>query len=109
MVEKLLRQRRVDEIVLRNNEEPRSALVEPVDDPRPGLLAGRRKLIAAMMEERMNERSGIIGVGGMGYHPRGLVHHEQGVVFEEDVKRDVFGQKIRRGRCRDSDGNDLAR
>ena len=84
---------------LRDDDEPRCVLVEPVDDSRPRHAAdsGERR---AVVQQSIHERAGEMARRRMHDHSGGLVHDDHVVVFEHDVERNVLrlGNRRHRGR-----------
>ena len=76
----------------------------------PGPLdpANAGKRIAAMMDQRIDQRAGPVAGAGMHDEPHRLVDHDQLVVLIEDVERDIFALRLRRLWLRQRDRHRLA-
>ena len=91
MLGELTREGGVGGIVLRRHQQSRRILVDPVDDPRPGDPADSRQRIAAMGQQRVDQRPVRIARRRMHHEARRLVHDDQVFVLEDDGERDRLG------------------
>ena len=48
-----------------------------------------------MTDQRLDERAGGVPRGGMDHQPGGLVEHDEMIVLEHDVERDVLAHQRR--------------
>ena len=82
-----LLERAVDGVRLRDDEQPRSVLVQPVDDARPELVlaAGRAA------RQRLRERAGVVARRRVDDNAGRLVDDEQVVVLVDDLELDLVG------------------
>ena len=62
-----------------------------------------------MIEQRVDERAGIILVRRMRDHARRFIHHKEILVFVDDIERNVFRKDFRRFRFGKFYLDDLAR
>ena len=90
----LLGERAVRVVVLRHHDHARRAAVEPVHDPRPQHAADRRE-VAAVVQQRVHERSARVARRGMHDHVGRLVDHHDRRVLVEDAQRDRLGLRAR--------------
>ena len=96
MVGELRGQRAVGAIVLRHHHETGRVLVEPVHDPGPPLAADPRKAVAAMRNQRIDQRSGPVAGRGMNDEIAGFVDDDDVLVLVNDVERDGLGRRLGR-------------
>ena len=75
---------------LGDDDQPGGVLVEPVDDARPLHAADARQRLAAMADQRIDQRA--VGMAGrrMDDEPRRLVDDDEMLVLEDDVERNVL-------------------
>lgn len=69
-------------IVFGNRQKPAGILVDPVDDARPLHPADAGKIIAAVIKQRIDQRSVIYARRRVNGHSRRLVDDDQVVVFK---------------------------
>ena len=70
--------------------------------PMPG------QAVAAMMDQRVDQRAGPVAGAGMHDQPGRLVDDDQLVILVEDVERDVLALRLGRLRLGQLDGDCLA-
>ncbi len=99
MVGELRRQRAVRVVVLRHHHEPGRILVEPVHDAGPPLAADPGKAVAAMRNQRIDQRPGPMAGGGMNDEVAGFVDDDDVVVLVDDIERNGFGGRLGRLRA----------
>ncbi len=92
-VAQLRGQHAMGDIVARGDDESRSALVEPVHDPRPHLASGRRPL-PPESEQRVHQGARTVAGRRVDHHPGGLVDDHEVGVRVNDLQRNL----LRRGR-----------
>ena len=80
-----------------------------MDDAGPGDSADPRQPAGAVMEQGVDKGAVEIAGGGMDDHSRRLLDHEQMIVLEEDLERDVLGRVMGRLRRRNGDRIETAR
>ena len=95
VVEELFGQPGMGLFVLGDHEEPRSVLVDAVNQPGAVLLLGRDSLGVEVVHQGVDQRSGIVPHPGVDDHSGGFVDDQQMVVLVGDVERDVFGHEFR--------------
>ena len=80
---------------LGGDDKTAGVLVEAVDDPRPAHPADPQQAVAAMGDERVDERA--VGIAGrrVNHQPRGLVDDDEMCILETDTERD----RLRLRRC----------
>ncbi len=83
-------------VVLGHHHQAGGVLVEPVHDAGAPLAADAGETVAAMRDQRIDQRAGPMSGGGMNHEIAGLVDDDDVAVFMDDVKRDRLG--LRRGR-----------
>ena len=89
-------------IVLGDHQEAARVLVEPVHDARPPHAADARQAVAAMGDERVDERAARMPRRRMHDEPGRLVDHDEVVVLVDDRERDRLRLRLgRRGRRHD--------
>ena len=86
----------VRRVVLGDDQEPGRVLVEPVHDARPPDAADPGKAFAAMRDQRVDQRAGLVPGAGMHDEPGRLVDDDEVVVLEDDVERDRLGLRLSR-------------
>ena len=105
MIGELRGQLAVRLVVLRHHHQAGRVLVEPVHDAGPLDPTDPRKARAAMGDQRIHQRAGAVSGRRVHHQPLRLVDHDQRVILENDVQRDVFrsrrGRLVRRHRERD--------
>ena len=103
----LLREGVVRGVVLRDEDDARRVAVEPVDDAGAQHAADAGE-IGAVREDRVDERAGRVAGRRMHRHAGRLVDDEHVGVLEQDVERDVLGDRGRFFGRRDIDAHALA-
>ena len=96
MIGELLGQRFVRPVVLRRHHQPGGVLVEPMHDARAPDTADPGKAGAAMGDQRVDQRAGLVPGGGMHHEAPGLVDDDDVVILVDDIERDIFGPWARR-------------
>ena len=105
----LLGQALVRDVGLCDDQQPRRILVDPVDDAGPGDAADARQRAAAMVEQRVDQRSVEIAGRRMNDQARRLVDDQQMLVLEDDLQRNVLRFVVRRRRLGDRNAQALRR
>ena len=100
MIGELRRQRPVRAIILGDHQEAARVLVEPVHDARPPDAADARQAVAAMGDERVDERAARMPRRRMHDEPCRLVDHDEVVVLVDDRERDRLRLRLGRRRRR---------
>jgi hypothetical protein len=95
MVGELRGERLVRAVGLGDHHQPGGVLVETVHDARPLHPADARETVAAMGNQRIDQRAAGMPRGRMHDEPRRLVDHDQLVVLEHDLERDVLARGLR--------------
>lgn len=90
MVGELRRQRLVGAVVLGGHHQSGGVLVEPMDNARPPDPADAGQACAAVGDQRVDQRAGLVPGGGMDHEVLRLVDDDDVVVLEHDVERDVL-------------------
>ena len=88
----------VRRVRLGDDEQPGRTLVETVHDARPLDAADARQAVAAVGDERVDERAGGVPGGGMHDEVRRLVDDDEVAILVDDVERDRLGGGLRRAR-----------
>jgi len=88
-------ERRVRAIGLGRDHHAAGVLVQPVHDAGPEHAADPRQ-IAAVVQQRVDQRAAGVTGGGMHDHPGGLVDRDQIGVLEQDRERDRLGGDLER-------------
>ena len=88
---KLHLQRHQRRLVLGHDHDARGVLVEPVHDARPPLAADADERVAAVMQERVDQRARLVRRRRMHDHARRLVDDDEVRVFVDDRERNVLG------------------
>src|ERR1035437_8333801 len=108
LVGELGAERAMGGVGLSNDHEAGGVLVEPVHDAGPLHAADAGQAVAAMGDQRIEQRaSGVAGGGVHDQAPR-FVYHDQRVVFIDDVKRDRLAPRVWALRRRARVGNSVA-
>ena len=71
-------------VVLGHHHQAGGVLVEPVHDARPLDAADAGQAVAAMGDQRIDQRAGGMAGGGMHHQALRLVDHDQRVVLVDD-------------------------
>ena len=77
-------------VVFCDDHDAGCVLVEAVDNARPFDPANAGEGVAAMMDERVDQRAGPIAIAGMHDKSGRLVDDDHVLVFKQDVERDVL-------------------
>jgi len=80
-------------VVFGGNETAARVLVETMNDAGTLFPADPRQT-GAVIEERIDQRVFAMTCAGMNNEPRGLVDHDEIIVFEENRKRDLLWQGL---------------
>ena len=91
MTLELVGQPMVGRVMLGHHQQPGGVLVDPVDDPGPLFAADPRQAVAAMMQQRIDQRAAPRPRGRMHHHARSLVEDDQIGIFIDHVQRDILG------------------
>ncbi len=86
----LCRQRRMGVLRLRHQEQTGRVPIEAMHDTRP-LRGPALGTVAEMVEDAVNHRTMAMPWGRVHDETRGLVDHQEVVVFEDEVQDDGFG------------------
>ncbi len=95
VVGELRRQRLMRRVVLGDDEQARGVLVQPVHDARPLHPANAGQTLAAMGDQRIDERPGLVTGAGMHDEAGRLVDDDEVVVLVDDIERDILAQGLR--------------
>ena len=101
-------QRLVRPVVLRHHHQPGGVLVEPVHDARAADAADPRQAGAAMGDQRIDQRAGLVAGAGMHDEALGLVDDNDVVILVDDIERDGFGPGFGGDRLRHIDCDRIA-
>jgi hypothetical protein len=96
------------EVVLGDHHQPGGVLVQPVHDAGPAHPADAGERAAAMGDQRIDQRTGLVARRGMHHQPLRLVEDDDVVVLEHDVEGDILAFRLRRGRFRHVDCDRIA-
>ena len=77
-------------LAFRRQHDAGGVLVEPVDDPRPHLAADAGQPVAAMRDQRVDERAVGLARAGMDDHAGRLVDDDQVGILVQNLQRDVL-------------------
>ncbi len=77
-------------VVLGDDQQARRVLVEPVHDAWPPHAADARQAVAAMGDERVDQRAGLVPGRRMDDEPGRLVDHQQVGILVDDVEGNVL-------------------
>ena len=93
-VGELRRQCTVRLIGLGHHHQPAGVLVEAVHDAGPLDAADAGQAVAAMRDQRVDQRA--LGVAGGGMHDQAgrLVDHDERVVLVNNIERDIFARSV---------------
>ena len=108
VIGELLGQRFVRAVVLRRHHQSGGVLVEPVHDARPLDAADPRKACAAMGDQRVDQRAGLMARGGMHHQAARLVDDDDVVVLIDDIERDILALGLGGDRLRHVDCDRIA-
>ncbi len=95
MVGKLRRQMPMGVIVLGSDHDAARFLVETMHNARPLDAADAGKARAAMMDQRVDERSRPVAGPRMNDKPGGLRDHDQIVVLVKNLQRNILALRLR--------------
>ena len=95
MVGKLLRQVAVSNIVLGDDHDARRVLVEPVNDAGAAHAANAGEGIAAMVDQRVDERTGPVAGAGMDNETSRLGNDDDIFILVEDIERNILALRGR--------------
>ena len=101
-------QRLMRAVVLRRHHQPGGVLVEPVHDARPPDAADAGKAGAAVGDQRIDQRAGLVARGRMHHQAPGLVDDDDVVVLIDDIERDLFARGLGGDRLRHVDCDRIA-
>ena len=112
VVGELLGQRFVRAVVLGRHHQPGGVLVEPVHDARAPTPPMPERLGAAMGDQRVDQRAGLVAGGGMHHQALRLVDDDDVVVLKDDIERDILalglgGDGLRHVDCDRIAGGDM--
>ena len=96
------------QVVLGRHHQPGGVLVEPVHDAGAADAADAGQACAAMGDQRVDQRAGLVAGGGMHDQALRLVDDDDVVVLVDDIERDSFPFGLRRGRWRHVDCDRIA-
>ena len=102
MISELRTQMTMGEIVLGDDHDAAGFLVEAMYDARPPDAADARQCIAAMVDQRIDKRTGPIAVPGMDHQPGRFVDDDEVSVLVENIECDIFALGSRIFRLRES-------
>ena len=102
------RQALMGRVGLGDDEQARRILVEPVHDARPTHAADARQGVAAMADQRIDERARLVACGRMHDEAGGLVDDDEVLVLEDDVERNILALGLGRGGLGNGDFDGLA-
>lgn len=109
MIGKLRRKALVSCIGLGNNKKPARILVDPVDDARAFDTADARQAVAAMVDQRIDERSRPVTRAWMHNETRRFVDDNEVIVFVNNGQRDVLALWLGIFRFGNSKGKPITR
>ncbi len=108
MVGELGGERAVGAVGLGHHHQPGGVLVEPVHDAGPLDAADAGEAVAAMGDQRIDQRAGGVAGGRVHHEARRLVDDDELVVLVDDVERDRFALRLRRLRRRQRHADGVA-
>ena len=108
VVGELRGQRLVRAVVLGRHHQPGGVLVEPVHDAGPPDAADAGKAGAAMGDQRVDQRAGLVAGGGMHHEALRLVDDDDVVVLVDDIERDILARGLGGDRLRHVDCDRIA-
>ena len=109
LVGELRRERAVGLVGLGHHHQAGGVLVEPVHDAGPLDAADAAEAVAAMGDQRIDQRALRVAGGRMHHQACRLVDHDERVVLVDDIERDVLARGAGgRGR-RQGDGDGCRR
>lgn len=89
---KLLEEGLLGGLRLRHHDAATGIFVEAMDDPRAFYPADPGQFSLAVVEEGIDEGAVWGAGGGMDHESASLVDHQEVIIFEDDLERDVLGQ-----------------
>ena len=101
-------QRLMRAVVLRHHHQARRVLVEPVHDAGAPNPADAGKAGAAMGDQRVYQRAGLVAGGGMHDQALRLVDDDNVLVLKDDIERDILALGLRRDGLGDVDCDRIA-
>ena len=96
----LLCQTLMGKIVFGNDQQAAGVLIDPMDNPRPDHAVDPRKGIAAVRQQRVDQRSTRMSGCRMHHHSLGLIDHQQVRILITDIQWDRLRQNIQPNRFR---------
>ncbi len=108
MIGELRRQRSMSPVGLGHHQEAGRFLVEPVHDAGPPHPADARQARAAMGDQRIDQRAGLVSGGGMHDQAFGLVDDDDVVILVDDIERDILARRLGGDRFRHVDCDRIA-
>ena len=109
MVGELLGERAMGPVGLGHHHQPARVLVEAMHDARPRHAADAREALAAMGDQRVDERAGRMAGAGMDHEPRRLVDDDERVVLVDHIERNGLAARLGRGGGRKVEREAVAR
>ena len=83
-------------VVLGDHHQPGRVLVEPVHDAGPAHPADAGQAGAAMGDQRVDQRAGLVAGRRMHHEALRLVDDDDVVVLVDDIERDILALGLRR-------------
>lgn len=99
----------VRNVRLGNHHDARRILVQTMDDAGSPYAADTGQAVAAVVQQRVDQRPGPVAGRGVDHHAGRLVDHDDGLVFVKDVQRDRLRLWIGIRRLRQYDEEAFAR
>ena len=96
-------------ITFGHNQQAAGVLINAVDNARPQHAVDAREAVAAMRQQRVDQRAVPVARRRMHNHPLRLVHHHKIIVLIHDVERDILRLDIQRLRLRQGEKKMAAR
>ena len=81
---------KVGGVVLGRDDAAACVHVEPVNDPRAHHAADPAQAAGAVVQQRIDQRAALVAVARMGRHSGRLVDHDQVVVLEQHLQRQLL-------------------
>jgi len=98
----------VGAVVLRRHQQSSRILVEPVHDARALDAADPGQARAAMGDQRIHQRTGLVARGRMHHEAAGLVDDDDIVILVDDIERDILRPRLGRDGLGDVDCDRIA-
>ena len=95
VVGELLGQMAMGDIVLSDDHDAGGVLVQPVDDAGSAYAADAGEAVAAMMDQRVDQRARPVAGGGVNHEAGRLGDDDDVVVLVEHIERNVFALRRR--------------